>query len=168
MSGKVVQIFFRSPRGGSPGPRVCIRRGLASVSSLAIRRMKLTIGSYDLALGGLHAFSCLFDGRSEKMIPLLVDFRIQDLQSGTIEIGANCLQNLIVSRFIDIGRDEPARVGIGLSPGFAQLCRRPEAKQLVASSPCPESQFLVMSKLGFKGSFPLVKRRHQAASPHDG
>src|SRR5262249_24107862 len=77
-----------------------------------------------------------------------------------VEVLANLAEDVVVTDLLEIRHDDRLGIGVGLVAGEAELLRRPQAEELVATGVRLESQFLVEGELLLEAFLALVEGSH--------
>src|SRR5215472_3463052 len=157
--GKIVLCYHR-PRGPvitqaamvAHGRRASDSRGSSSPS----------IGDARPASGWLVSAARfdLLDRFRHQLVHGAANLVIRDADALGVEVLANLAEDVVVTDLLEIRHDDPLGIGVSLIAGEAELLRRPQTEELVATGVRLESQFLVEGELLLEAFLALVERSH--------
>src|SRR5262245_330991 len=153
--GKIVLCCHR-PRGPvitqatmvAHGRRASNSRG-GSSPSIGDARPAISAARFDL-----------LDRFCHQLVHGAANLVIRDADALGVEVLANLAEDVIVTDLLEIRHDDRLGIGVGLVAGEAELLRRPQAEELVATGVRLESQFLVEGELLLEAFLALVERSH--------
>src|SRR5262245_56221377 len=102
----------------------------------------------------------LLDRFCHQLVHGAANLVIRDADTLGVEVLANLAEDVIVTDLLEIRHDDRLGIGVGLVAGEAELLRRPQAQELVATGVRLESQFLVEGELLLEAFLALVERSH--------
>src|SRR5215467_7010292 len=102
----------------------------------------------------------LLDRFRHQLVHGAANLVIRDADALGVEVLANLAEDVVVTDLLEIRHDDRLGIGVGLVAGEAELLRRPQAEELVATGVRLESQFLVEGELLLEAFLALVERSH--------
>src|SRR5262252_2247891 len=153
----------------SRGPRWWLTAGGHRMAAAACRHRFGTGATSEWVLAARFD---LLDRFRHQFVHGAANLVIRQVDALGVEVLANLAEDVIVTDLLKIRHDDRLGIGVGLGAGEAELLRRPQAEELVATGVRLESQFLVEDELLLEALLALVERSHAclaisgAAAPH--